>query len=192
MADAFNDSSKIWLQSDLIDRQTLINRVPHSKYNKTMFVEIPIIASVVNHTQMFSAVSENYTTLRENNSLPMPLYLADRKKILGQPEMNQSVSSFIIYPDLLIKNNFNKPIIIDNVQNKASVKEEYEVGQEGVPVILTIKITDERQGWFGLNRHEPNIEYLFKMHSQSHLIKQSPGLIVPYKEQYMEVLNPLF
>jgi hypothetical protein len=83
MADAFNDSSKIWLQSDLIDRETLIDGVPHSKNNKTLFVEIPIIASVVNHTTMFSAISPNFTKLRENNTLPMPLYMADRKNILS-------------------------------------------------------------------------------------------------------------
>ena len=57
MADSFNDSSKIPLQTDLVDRELLKEKIPHSKFNKTLFVEIPIIASVVNHTQMLSAVS---------------------------------------------------------------------------------------------------------------------------------------
>ena len=91
MADSFNDSSKIWIQTDLVDRDELKDKIPHSKYNKNLFVEIPIIASVVNHTEMLSAVSPNYTTLRPGNSLPMPLYLADRKKILELPDMNSSV-----------------------------------------------------------------------------------------------------
>lgn len=91
MADSFNDSSKIWIQTDLVDRDELKDKIPHSKHNKTLFVEIPIIASVVNHTEMLSAVSPNYTTLRPGNSLPMPLFLADRKKILELPDMNSSV-----------------------------------------------------------------------------------------------------
>ena len=141
---------------------------------------------------MFSAVSKNYTTLRPGNSLPLPLYMADRKRILGLPEMNSSVSGFVIHPDLLVKNNFNKPIVVSNVQGKASAKEEYEVGQDGVPGVLKIKITDERPGWYGLDRQGAKIDYLFKMHSSPQIVRQSPGSIVPYKEQYMEVHKPVF
>ena len=59
MAEVFNDTSRIWLQSESMDYHDFLKEVPHNTNNKTIFLEIPIIASVVNHTNLFSAVSIN-------------------------------------------------------------------------------------------------------------------------------------
>ena len=45
--------------------------------NQTMFVEIPIIASVVNHTRLFSVIDIQENHDNANQSDPIPIYLLD-------------------------------------------------------------------------------------------------------------------
>ena len=45
----------IWLEATKVNRSDVNAKVPHSE-NGTIYVELPIIASVVNHTTMFSAI----------------------------------------------------------------------------------------------------------------------------------------
>ena len=51
----------------------MLSKLPHSE-NGTIYIELPIIGSVVNHTQMFSAI-DLQPEERINSSDPMPLYM---------------------------------------------------------------------------------------------------------------------
>ena len=88
-----------------MDYQDFLNEVPHHPNNKTIFVEIPIIASVVNHTSLFSAIDIDQDK-KYNSSLPLPMYMADRNIAMPDGRFNQTMGAFIIQPDLLIQNNF--------------------------------------------------------------------------------------
>ena len=95
MAEVFNDTSRIWLASESMDYEDFLKEVPHYPNNKTIYIEIPIIASVVNHTQLFSAV-EIAKEPHYNSSMPIPLYMADRNLAMPANRFNQSMGGFII------------------------------------------------------------------------------------------------
>ena len=72
-----NDHDLILLKGENIDKDSFNRRMPNDR-NKTIFIEIPIIGSIVNHTTLFSPIE--FTELeRSNSSAPLPLHVFDLK-----------------------------------------------------------------------------------------------------------------
>jgi hypothetical protein len=187
MAEVFNDTSRIWLQSESIEYEEFLKEVPHHPNNKTVFIEIPIIASVVNHTQLFSAIKigedKNY-----NSSLPLPLYMADRTLAMPDNRFNQTFAGFVIQPDLLISNNFKKQIMIHYARTKASSQEIYTFTYTTNNQIVKLPYipqseNDESIGWYRIVSHDPKIDFFANLER----FLMSSGTVVSYKEQYIEL-----
>lgn len=96
------DRDVIWLEGTKMNRSDILAKVPHSE-NGTIYVELPIIASVVNHTKMFSAV-QLPELLGAGPSEPLPLYLLNTSK-------DQRHAA-----DLVLKNNLNVPLTINKIR----------------------------------------------------------------------------
>ena len=98
------------------DKQFKVNEQkdePGHLPKETMFVEIPIIGSVVNHTTMFSAI-ELSGEQSANGLQPLPLYLLDTtEKVQMLP--GQTKKEVQIMPNLMLKNNLLSPIVVSKV-----------------------------------------------------------------------------
>lgn len=102
----------VWLEEKWVNKADIFGQIP-SRNNRTLLIEIPIIASVVNHTELFSAVLLDEKE-HANRSEPLPLYALDLRTNFNEP----NISSLILYPDLHLKNNLAKPITLHNVLYK--------------------------------------------------------------------------
>jgi len=86
-----NQEDHVWLEGKWTNKADVLSQIP-SNNNKTIFIEIPIIASVVNHTELFSAVEPNDQE-HSNSSEPRPLYALDLT-------VDFNHSNLALYPDL--------------------------------------------------------------------------------------------
>jgi hypothetical protein len=77
-----------------------------------MFVDIPIIGSVVNNSQLFSSV------VRQNEKsmdYPVPFYVYKPQKSVVIQGYHFPLRKIAIKPEIIIKNPLDRPIIINKV-----------------------------------------------------------------------------
>lgn len=78
-----------------------------------MFVEIPIIGSVVNHTKLFSAI-EFTPEQNRNQSLPLPLVILDSSDHVRVPVEHAKLPMKVM-SQLLVKNNLSRKITVSKI-----------------------------------------------------------------------------
>ena len=123
-----NDQDSILLKGEKISKELFNRQMPNHR-NKTIFIEIPIIGSIVNHTSLFSPIE--FTELeRSNSSAPLPLHAFDLKS-LGDQASEYSQSS-----NLLIRNPFTVPIAIHKIVDNISTYQEASSHHQNDPTAI--------------------------------------------------------